>query len=147
MLAIAIPKDLLDRRLPRPSLETTATASAFESAAEDLVGSLLQALSPIATEVPLSLDLGAELAETTPRTLQRWLTEEDTDWRHVVDRVRFQTCEELILDPSLTLTEISMKLGYSDQAHFARAFRRWTGEAPSYHRARRMQLGSDRAQS
>jgi AraC-like DNA-binding protein len=41
-------------------------------------------------------------------------------------------------DPSLTLTEISTKLGYSDQAHFTRAFRRWTGDAPRVHRRRRV---------
>ncbi len=117
--------------------EIDRTEEASAAAARDLVGSLLQALVPLATEVPLSLDLGAELAETTPRTLQRWLAEEGTGWRQIVDRARFEACERLILDPPLTLTEISAKLGYSDQAHFTRAFHRWTGEAPSAHCRRR----------
>ena len=138
VLAIAIPHDLLDLRLPRPPSGRTATGEAGARAASDLVGSLLQALVPLATEIPLSLDLGAEIAETTPRTLQRWLAEERTDWRRIVDRSRFEAYEKLILDPSLTLTEISMKLGYSDQPHFTRAFHRWTGETPSVHRRRRM---------
>ena len=138
VVAIAIPLDLLDRRLPRPLSGPAATEEARAPAARDLVGSLVQALLPLATEVPLSLELGAELAETTPRTLQRWLAEEGTGWRQIVDRGRFEACEELIQDPSLTLTEISAKLGYSDQAHFTRAFHRWTGEAPSVHCRRRM---------
>jgi len=137
VLAIAIPHDLLDRRLPRPRSGRTATGETG-APASDLAGSLLQALLPLATESPLSLDLGAEIAKTTPRTLQRRLAQEGTDWRQIVDRARFEACEELILDPSLMLIEISMKLGYSDQAHFTRAFHRWTGEAPSVHRRRRM---------
>jgi AraC-like DNA-binding protein len=138
VLAIAIPHDLLDRRLPRPPSGRTATGETGASAASDLAGSLLQALVPLATEIPLSLDLGAEIAETTPRTLQRWLSEERTDWRQLVDRARFEACERLLSDPSLTLTEISTRLGYSDQAHFTRAFHRWMGEAPSVYRRRRM---------
>jgi hypothetical protein len=87
VLAIAIPHDLLDRRLPRPPSGRTATEEAG-APASDLAGSLLQALVPLATEVPLSLDLGAEIAETTPRTLQRWLAEEVTDWRQIVNRAQ-----------------------------------------------------------
>lgn len=138
VLAMAIPLDLLDRRLPRRPSGRTATGEAGAPAASDLAGSLVQALVPLATEVPLSLDLGAEIAETTPRTLQRWLAEERTGWRQIVDRVRFEACEQLLSDPSLSLTEISTKLGFSDQAHFTRAFRRWKGEAPNVHRRRRM---------
>ena len=138
VLAIAIPHDLLGRRLPRPPSGRTATDEADARAASNLAGSLIQALVPLATEVPLSIDLGAEIAETTPRTLQRWLAEECTGWRQTVDRVRFEACAKLMSDPSLTLTEISMKLGYADQAHFTRAFHRWTGEAPSVQRRRRM---------
>jgi AraC-like DNA-binding protein len=138
VLAIAMPNDLLDRRLPRPPSGRAATEEAGAPAANDLVGSLVQALSSLDTKAPLSLDLGAEIADTTPRTLQRWLAEESTGWRQLVDRVRFETCERLLSDPSLTLTEISMKLGYSDHAHFTRAFHRWTGEAPSIRRRRRM---------
>jgi AraC-like DNA-binding protein len=139
VLAIAIPHDLLGRRMPRPPPSgRTASEEGCAPAASDLVGSLLQALAPLATEVPLSLDLGAEIAETTPRTLRRWLAEGGTGWRQVADRVRFEACEKLMLDASLTLTEISTKLGYSDHAHFTRAFRRWTGEAPSVRRRRRM---------
>jgi AraC-like DNA-binding protein len=45
-----------------------------------------------------------------------------------------------LLEPTLTLTEIAAELGYADQAHFTRAFRRWTGESPSGYRRRRLPL-------
>lgn len=142
VLAIAIPCDLLDRRLPLRPSRRTASEDASAPAAGDLVGSLIQALMPIAMEIPLSLDLGAEIAETSPRTLRRWLAEEGTSWRHVVDRVRFASCLKLMEDSSIALTEVSMKLGYSDQAHFTRAFHRWTGESPGVYRCRRASSGS-----
>ena len=138
VLAIAIPHDLLERRLPRPASGRRATGQGGTPAANDLVGSLVQALVPLATEVPLTLDLGAEIAETTPRTLQRWLAQERTGWRAVVDRARFEASDRLLSNPSLTLIEIATTLGYSDQAHFTRAFHRWTGKAPSVFRHRRV---------
>jgi AraC-like DNA-binding protein len=48
-----------------------------------------------------------------------------------------------MLDPSLTLSEISAALGYSDQAHLTPAFQRWTGEAPSAYRVRRLDLARE----
>ena len=137
VLAIAIPHDLLDQCLPqRPSCRR-ATGEAGVPVANDLAGSLVQALIPLIAVVPLTLDLGAEIAETTPRTLHRWLAQEGTDWRSVVDRARFEASGRLLSDSSLTLAEVATTLGYSDHAHFTRAFHRWTGEAPSVYRHRR----------
>jgi len=138
VLAISIARDLLDQRRLRPTSCRRSTKRGGAPAAIDLVGSLVQALVPIATEVSLTLDLGAEIAETTPRTLQRWLAQEGTEWRAVVDRARFEASDRLLSDPSLSLIEIATMLGYSDHAHFTRAFQRWMGEAPSDYRHRRM---------
>ncbi|MGK7754318.1 MULTISPECIES: helix-turn-helix domain-containing protein [unclassified Roseovarius] len=41
-----------------------------------------------------------------------------------------------VLDPFERVTDIAQRLGYSDAAHFSRAFRRWTGTTPSDVRAR-----------
>ena len=90
------------------------------------------------SEMPLSIELGAEIAQTSPRSLRRWLAQEGTSWRQVVDRVRLEACAPLLLSPSITLAEISARLGYSDPAHFTRAFQRWTGESPSAYRNRRV---------
>ena len=37
----------------------------------------------------------------------------------------------VIQDPSLSLTEISYLLGFSEPSSFTRAFRGWTGQSPS----------------
>src|SRR5262245_25777 len=64
------------------------------------------------------------------RTLQRRLAEEGLTYARVVARVRFNLAQRLLDDPAYKIIEVALDLGYSDQAHFARAFARWTGFAP-----------------
>jgi AraC-like DNA-binding protein len=137
VMAIAVPYDLLDLRMPSSS-EQPISAGGLERAPSDFVGSLQCALGSLLGFQLLSLEIGAEIVETSPRTLRRWLAEEGTSWMQVRDRVRFEACERMIRDPSLKLTEIAGELGYSDQASFTRAFRRWTAESPSDYRKRRV---------
>ncbi|SFS70351.1 AraC family transcriptional regulator [Paenibacillus sp. 453mf] len=42
----------------------------------------------------------------------------------------------LLMDPDLSIEEISMKLGYKNIAHFSRQYKRWTDESPSQFRGR-----------
>ncbi|WP_018883318.1 AraC family transcriptional regulator [Paenibacillus massiliensis] len=37
----------------------------------------------------------------------------------------------LLMDPELTVEQVSRRLGYQSIAHFSRQFKRWTGESPS----------------
>ena len=42
---------------------------------------------------------------------------------------------QLLASGKYTATEIAYMVGYSDPAHFTRAFKRWTGSPPSRYRA------------
>ena len=77
----------------------------------------------------------AEALHMTPRTLHRRLSDEDTNFRNVLNEVRQELAEQYINDPTITLTEISFLLGFSEVSAFSRAFRRWTGKPPSEARA------------
>jgi AraC-like DNA-binding protein len=137
VMAIAVPYPLLHRRIPR-ALRTCATSNPAPenpTPATDFVGSLQQALTPFVGRGPLSIELGAEIARTSTRTLRRRLTREGSGWRQLNDRLHFEACDRMLRDPALTLSAIAAELGYSDQAHFNRAFRRWTGTSPSSYRA------------
>lgn len=138
-MAIAVPYGLLDLRLPggTPSHPLPA-GNELPPAAGDLARSLQQALAPLLGVVPLSLDLGAEIADTNPRTLRRWLREEGTSFRRILDRILFEAAEEQLREPTLSLAQISAELGYAVQANFTRAFRRWTAETPAAYRRRRL---------
>ena len=74
----------------------------------------------IATQMNLSL-----------RTLQRKLREENTSYSQVYKSIRQEMAGEYIQDPQMSMTEISYLLGFSEQANFTRAFRRWYGTSPS----------------
>jgi AraC-like DNA-binding protein len=140
-MALAVPYDLLDRRLPGGTRSAPVPAGdESPAAATDLAGSLQQALTPLVGAVQLSLELAAEIAESSSRTLRRRLREEGTSFRGILERIRFEAAEERLREPTLSLGDIAAELGYTDQSNFARAFHRWTGESPGAYRRRRLSL-------
>ena len=68
------------------------------------------------------------------RTLQRRLKKDGLTYKRVVEQARYQAAADLLCDPHVKLTDIAHELGYSDQAHFNRAFRRFTGISPGNYR-------------
>jgi AraC-like DNA-binding protein len=65
------------------------------------------------------------------RTLQRRLAEEGTSFKEVLDETRRQVALRYVRNPRVPLKEVSFLLGFSEPSNFTRAFRRWTGKAPS----------------
>ena len=75
-------------------------------------------------------------AGTSARTFQRQLGNEGASFSGLLDEIkRIETLKRLE-EQSLTIAAIATDLGYSDQATFTRAFRRWTGVPPGQFRAR-----------
>jgi len=83
-----------------------------------------------------SLERVAALLAMHPRTLNRRLQEQGTTFHEVVDEVRSAMSRAMLADSDASLTDIAASLGYADASAFARAFRRWTGVAPSAWRRR-----------
>ena len=69
------------------------------------------------------------------RTLQRRLADENTNFRQLIAEVRRELAQKYITDQDMPLAEISYMLGFSDISAFSRAFKRWTGEAPTVFRS------------
>jgi AraC-like DNA-binding protein len=69
------------------------------------------------------------------RTLQRRLDAEGTRYADLLDGVREALARELVAAPQPSLSEVAFRLGFSEFATFARAFKRWTGSAPGAFRA------------
>ena len=74
-------------------------------------------------------------AGTSERTFQRQLSEEGTNYSALLADVRHSVTLTRLLQRNVTIAAIATDLGYSDQATFTRAFRRWTGAPPSQFRA------------
>ena len=73
----------------------------------------------------------------TRRSLQRRLAERGTTFSRVLDDLLQEQSKRLLATGAMSITEIALRLGYADAAHFSRAFKRWTGAPPiAYRRAR-----------
>ena len=74
-------------------------------------------------------------AGMSARTFQRQLNGEGASFSELLADVRRNETLRRLKEGNLTITSIATDLGYSDQATFTRAFRRWTGVPPSRFRA------------
>jgi hypothetical protein len=72
----------------------------------------------------------AEIAVTSVRSLQRELARAGLSYSDLLDQVRFERGAELLQTTDAKIVEIALACGYTDAAHFARAFRRMAGVTP-----------------
>lgn len=97
----------------------------------DSLQQLVQAMLPYGCP---DIALVAAASGLSVRTLQRHLTKAGLTYSKLVDRVRFNRAVALLQQPDAKLIEIASELGYTDQANFSRAFRRWAGVSPHEYR-------------
>ena len=79
----------------------------------------------------LTLSTAASRIGLSQRTIQRRLSDLECTFEDIVDGVRQKIALERLTNSDQSITAVAMSLGYSDTAHFNRAFRRWTGRSPS----------------
>jgi len=77
-----------------------------------------------------TLEQVASRLTISTRTLQRRLEEMELNFQRLLDRTRAELARGYLLDGHLSLSEIALLLGYSEQSAFNRAFKRWTGQTP-----------------
>ncbi len=78
----------------------------------------------------ISLAAVARELACSERTVQRKLGHYRLSYQHLLDGVREQLALKYLQQTSLSLTEVSMLLGFSEQSAFNRAFKHWTGSTP-----------------
>ncbi len=96
-----------------------------------IVDAWRRTLVPLIREGKTSLAALAEAHHTSPRTLQRRLSEQGMSFQQLLDDTRRHLAEAHLKDARLDLAEIALLLGYSEQSAFTRAFRAWTGLPPA----------------
>ncbi len=64
------------------------------------------------------------------RTLHRRLRDKDRIYRDVLKDIRKSMALSYLSDNKLTLAEVALMLGYSEQSTFSRAFSNWYGKSP-----------------
>lgn len=101
---------------------------------KDIVGRTRAAILEELPSGNATLETIADRLLVSPRTLARKLADRDESFKTMLAEIRRELSEKYILDQSLSLTEISFLLGFSEASSFSRAYRGWTGRSPSAHR-------------
>ncbi|MGQ0529195.1 MAG: AraC family transcriptional regulator [Panacagrimonas sp.] len=110
--------------------------------AGDLEQAVRRAVAANAREGEISLERVASALHTSPRTLHRRLDTLGLGFRKLRDDTRRRLAEQHLADPGMSLAEIALLLGYSEQSAFTRAFGKWTGTTPlQARRAAQIQSG------
>lgn len=131
---IEFDRALLDMPLQVQGDDTSKVTEALRSTI-DAAGLLIERLSD---HRQLGLKAIARRMGMSARTLQRRLKYCGVDFEELLDETRRSEALRLISEEEHPMTDIAYRTGYSDPAHFTRAFKRWTGAAPS-----RFQVHSD----
>ena len=79
----------------------------------------------------------AQTLNMSVRTMYRRLGEEGVTYQALLDRLRSSVAMEYLRNTQLPVEEIASQCGYQDVSNFRKAFRRWTGAAPTAFRGRR----------
>lgn len=138
---ITFPREVLDRPMPQASEHTLAWC---ERQCREMLDTLRRGTDAATRVRRVLTDVGAAagMAEVaaelsmTERTLRRRLAAEGASYRGLVDEVRRRHAEELLADETVTVEQISHRLGYSEPSSFLHAFARWHGMPPREFRRR-----------
>ena len=71
------------------------------------------------------------------RTLHRHLADEGLSYQLIVDGMRQAVATELLENTHLGIKQVAERVGFADATSFRKAFRKWTGRAPSDFRSAR----------
>ncbi|MET8809173.1 AraC family transcriptional regulator [Streptomyces sp. NPDC004546] len=140
--AVGIPSEILDLPLPQSDELTSALAReqcrrllASRHARTGLAGRVRDYLLT-RTATPPDVEQVAAALHMSERTLRRRLAQEGVSFRRLLDEIREQLAEELLVTGRLPVAEVAHRLGYVEVSSFSQAFRRWKGVGPREFRSR-----------
>lgn len=122
--AIVIDREIMDQPLTRTNDRANFVEPIHTAAA---VSELVRQLLPYGH---LTIDKIAAQQQMSVRTLQRRLGDWGFSFEEMLDDIRRTEAIRHLLGSKHSAMEIALLLGYSNQAHFTRAFKRWTGLSP-----------------
>ncbi|NKF23751.1 AraC family transcriptional regulator [Solimonas marina] len=131
---LALPIDTRDPHL-RALLDQQAEALLQTLPRVDaLVGQLQQAIVQALQDGEPTLEQLARRMGQSSRTLYRQLQARGLTYKSMLADTRLALAQRYLADPKLSLPEIALLLGYSEQSAFTRAFKSWCGDTPLRYR-------------
>ncbi|MGO9235502.1 MAG: helix-turn-helix domain-containing protein [Methylocella sp.] len=128
LAAIIFPAGLLEVPNPRPPDRQEEDGCALPDA-NDIVACVEHLIGLGLLEGRPNIDWLCRRLQIPRRSLQRDLGSRGTSFEAILRRVLIARASEL-LRREVSATQTGFELGYTDSAHFSRAFRRWTGQTP-----------------
>ena len=114
-----------------PELRTRLNELEVDASYAAKVRSVLVELLPLGE---CSIEKVAEKFCVSPRTLQRKLKTEDTNYQQQLNHCRELLAKHYLKETPTTITEIAFLLGFEDPSSFSRAFHTWSGVSPDSYR-------------
>ena len=99
--------------------------------AKDIIGQLL-------ATGECSLENIASTLDIHPRVLQLRLQQVGCSYGQLLRETRLEIAEQHLRHRSLSVTDLALKLGYSETSTFSRSFKQWTGLSPRQWQQRHM---------
>lgn len=138
---LRFPAALLERRLHTANPVTASLVDqqceresaliGLRSSPTDDIAAKLRSLLRAGDDGYPTLEQAASRLNLSSRTLKRRLQQQQLSFRALLDEARLRDGSALLQSTSLSIEVIAQRLGYSEPANFTRAFRKWTGRAPS----------------
>lgn len=137
--AVMIPSSLLGRPMPVTTPLPVADVDAWRGERpptdfESAMRQVIDAVSP--RDGHPRIESAATALGLSVRTLQRRMSDHGLSFEHLVKTMRLSMAAELLQRTDTKIIGIALDLGYSDHAHFTRAFHKWTGCSPMEYRRR-----------
>ncbi|PNG25837.1 AraC family transcriptional regulator [Methylocella silvestris] len=136
--AVIFPAELLQLPNPRPDRKTPGDDFLFIPAPDDFLSCVSHVLLCETLAGRPSIHMVARRFGLPPRTLQRKIAERGATFESMLRATLLRQASVFLNEPDLSIADLAYELGYSDPAHFTRAFRNWTGMSPRDWRRRRL---------
>ena len=133
--SISIPGELLQLpvQLDIPERRKAANNADADNNIE-FANSIRQIIKTYTQKKSIRIEELADITDLSVRTLQRRLKANDLKFNDLLCQAKFDHAKERLHDMQTPIKEIAESLGYSDAAHFTRAFHQWSGLSPTDYR-------------
>jgi AraC-like DNA-binding protein len=128
---IAIPRTCLHRAARRTTAEQDGVAGdPVLSKNFDLLDTLRAVLKAYLPDGYPSAQFAAALMGVSERTLARRLSARGLTYGTLIDELRFAEAKKLLHKPGVRIADVAISVGFHDQSHLTRMFRRLSGLTP-----------------
>jgi AraC-like DNA-binding protein len=128
----------LDRPLSHDELAHRAVVEYLTTLVAAKGSDMSQSVRTIARQLlptgAAKLEVIAAQFDQHPKTLQRRLLDEGTNFSALIDELRRDTAEHYLRDTDIDLSHLTRELGYTEQSVLTRSCQRWFGTGPTTYR-------------